>query len=505
MKLRTSNSLTRSPFNSLASKSGQVALVLVFVVVGLVFLFAMVADSFLGAKGKMRLENAGDAAALAAARWQGITLNTIGSLNMVHIAALCEGQTNVVDGIVALQERMAIVGPMMAMAAANAVARRNIEALHPMPADSRAYEEMAKMRSVVEGIAATVPEASTKHWETKGADYAQMLRTAVSDGAWAGCENATILPIAASAEFESQTQDGSMERAMLDRQLYTALAGDDSCGRFFCMHVFGGNHATAQSKLASWSGWGAPEITWHNDFDNAQFYGVGVQRVRMTLLDLLGDDAANIIVDEARRLNIAGITAATLEDSGAITNAVQEWYCYDEEMWREWWELDRNGAARFPLARDVKKEYNVKGATAACRVVGELTPITAVSTTNVFAWTCAAKPFGSMDGHSVLEVGDGEGKLVLPWFTMVRLIPLGGAGEATLGTADQDWVKHCREHVPNLAFVSGCKYCALLMAFTRERAAAAAEWLRNHHHTDEDGCCPPGVGPGPTGGTPHGR
>ena len=39
---------------------------------------------------KVRIDNAGDAAALSAARWQGISLNMIGELNLIQAAHVCE-------------------------------------------------------------------------------------------------------------------------------------------------------------------------------------------------------------------------------------------------------------------------------------------------------------------------------------------------------------------------------------------------------------------------------
>ena len=56
------------------SRSGQIVLILAFIFVGLVLLFMMVTDIFLSVRNKNRIQNAGDAAALMAARWQGVTL-----------------------------------------------------------------------------------------------------------------------------------------------------------------------------------------------------------------------------------------------------------------------------------------------------------------------------------------------------------------------------------------------------------------------------------------------
>ena len=44
-------------------------------------------------------QNAGDAAALAAARWQGLSLNLIGDLNILQAASLMQGDTNAAAAI----------------------------------------------------------------------------------------------------------------------------------------------------------------------------------------------------------------------------------------------------------------------------------------------------------------------------------------------------------------------------------------------------------------------
>ena len=72
------------------SKSGQVALFLVFLLAGLVLLFSLNVELFKSARTKLRLQNIADASAMTVARWQGMTLNMIGDLNFAHIKALGE-------------------------------------------------------------------------------------------------------------------------------------------------------------------------------------------------------------------------------------------------------------------------------------------------------------------------------------------------------------------------------------------------------------------------------
>lgn len=480
-----------------SSRSGQIVLVLLFVVLGLLFLFLLGTDIFAGARGKTRLQNAGDAAALAAARWQGITLNLIGELNLLHLAAGCETNREAIAGICALQERLALAGPALALLAANETARENLWKI--TPADSFAYVEMNAMRRIVEYAANAATERTSPTWPDKGGDYAAMLRTAVADGCWAGTDNAQILP--------AVTVSGS--HPLYSKTFYDAA--DSKNWPRICIHVFGGDHGKAVSTLLNWPGWGnIPEASCSNNVINSEFFGVGVQPGFFT------EDAAqngiDTLVDAAVScgLDAALVTRANIEDFNVLREPFP-WYFYEcnswGDMWRTWHELDLGGAARFPLRSPVKPEYNVKGAAAACRVVGELVPVSETSLTNLFAWTACAKPFGDWRGKRVIDLfstwdGAFNAALVLPSFTFVRLIPLGGVGENSLGTADEAWLRHVREHVPNNLRVAGCRYCSILVkwddpAYTRE----GGEYLQAHAH--DEVCAPPTQGTGPGGGTRH--
>jgi hypothetical protein len=70
-------------------------------------------------------QNAGDSAALAGARWQAITLNLIGDLNVMQAVALTRGETNEAAEINELQARLCYVGPMIGLAVAQQAAKNN--------------------------------------------------------------------------------------------------------------------------------------------------------------------------------------------------------------------------------------------------------------------------------------------------------------------------------------------------------------------------------------------
>jgi hypothetical protein len=284
------------------SRSGQIVLVLAFVMLGIVILFLMVSDIFLATRNKSRIQDAGDAAALMAARWQGVTLNLIGELNMLHLAAACETNKNAIEGIVALQERLAIVGPMVGFWAANETAKRN-----GAPVD----ENMTK---IVREAANAADVHTSSTWPEKGAEYAAMLRMIASDGVAAGADNARLLP--------AVTVEGG--HPLYDRVFYRAASSKNWPA--ICRHVFHCNHAKATSTLLSWPGWGdIPDAVVSNDMVNSEFFGVHVQR---STCDFTAGGTVNELIVAAADLGLGNIvTREALESCGVLED--DPFYLYD--------------------------------------------------------------------------------------------------------------------------------------------------------------------------------
>ena len=103
-------------------RSGQVAVFLLIALTALVFVLLFIVDLHSIVQRKNQAQNAGDAAALAAARWQGATLNLMGELNLLHVLALANGQPAAVDAITNMQARLCFTGPMTALFAAQIAA-----------------------------------------------------------------------------------------------------------------------------------------------------------------------------------------------------------------------------------------------------------------------------------------------------------------------------------------------------------------------------------------------
>ena len=494
-------------------RSGQVILVLVFLLVGLVFLFLAEVDIFVAARGKTRLQNAGDAAALAAAAWQGTTLNLVGELNLLRLAAACETNLEAVAGIYALQERLAVAGPCIALLAANETARENLEPHLPNDtAHLPAYGEMAAMGDIVLSFAQAAtgrgdgdPNGS---WPTRNADYADMLRAALSGGSWVGVDNAQILPAVV----------GAGGHPLYFKPFYDHLvdAPEHVAWSWICLNVFGGRHGEAVSTLLNWPGWGAvPEATAVFDWDNPEFFGVHFQRLNAPS-GAISDAAAGRILEFAAEIGLdtSVVNAENVRRFDALHFGGLPWFFLDAGAWQEWHELDLGGTARFPLRSRVRDEYNVKGAAAACHVVNVLVPVSDAARTNIFAWTACARPFGSWRGEKAtaftlpgLKNASGEGSpglsLAMPVFHMARLIPLGGVGESQLGAADPSWLEHVKRHVPDGLRAGGCAYCRKLKKW-EDPSYTRAGGLHLMDHDHDEGCAPPvHGGGGPGGGTRH--
>ena len=470
-------------------KSGQIVLVLAFMLLGLLFLALVSVDAFLASHRKNRLQNAGDAAALAAARWQGITLNALGALNLAKIDLLCKvgdpeldpvswhAATNVCERITALQERLAFAGPLMGFyAAQRATVKNGVDT----PDD-----DMSAL--VAESVFRAPMLPGTELWPEKAQDYAEMVRGATRDGVFAGADNAQF--------FNFAIQSG---HPLYNKAFYEAVAGEDWCW----FYLRGG----MAELLANFSGWDEIPFAGAGSPQNPEFFGTGVHVVRGSLAAFNRDWTVHqtraAVLELAVRNSCPNVNDFTLQQSGVITNTGLSWVAYGSG-WRAWNRMHRSDAARLPLISDVKDKYNVQGAFAATRVRQVLDPFTPGVSRRVNEWTAAAKPFGAIEDRTV--TWNGEFPLVSPAFTDVRLVMLGAFDEGSLGMADRAWVTHTRDHIqpPNtVAHAVGCPYCNILRKWeNRDFRTAGTKWIKENA---EDQCRrPTGGGGSPGGGTRH--
>lgn len=108
--------------NKLDEKRRSSGQAIVFVLMALVVLavaFLWNVDVHMLMTTKTKAQNAGDAAVIAAARWQGNTLNLLGELNVMHAIALNSGDSGSIDAITNMQSRLCFTGPLTELGTRN--------------------------------------------------------------------------------------------------------------------------------------------------------------------------------------------------------------------------------------------------------------------------------------------------------------------------------------------------------------------------------------------------
>ena len=475
-------------------REGQTFILVVLMTAILVILLVTAFDIFLSTRQKARLITAGDAGALAAAHWQGVTLNLIGELNLAHLAAACDyrldpaDRTNVIDGVNALAERLAFAGPLMGLYAANRAVEENYRENAQGP-DQTIPTDSGFTRILQEESAfARLHLGDTALWTGKGNDYARMLESVLAAGVYAGCDNARLF-----------SSGGTGDHIYYCRAFYDA-ASSGGARTWFCRYC-GYDHAKAISMLRGMHKPTDEDLAFDGRASmwTAGFFGVGVRPSNQPLVDVTANPESAL---ERLWNDYAGgppVDAATIRTSQAAYDTRFPWFFLDPQgLWRRWRELAANDDGQLALLSEPKPQYDVYGAMAAVRVARDVGTLSGAITNN-FVWMAAAKPLGSLaNGERVTDLfgiwnGDSwaDAPLVAPAFAFTRLVSLGGVGANNLYQSDAAWLAHL-EHLRNNRRNPGCSRCRLLDTWEDGGAAAAAEWLQEHAH--DEVCAPPGNG-----------
>jgi len=464
-------------------RNGQVAVFLLMALVVLAFLVLWTVDVRRIVFLKGRSQDAGDAAALAAARWQGSTLNLIGEANLLRALALSVGDTAAEDALTNMQARLCFTGPMAAFAAAQQAAKQNGIYEHP---DYTAFvrdhaDTVRNDYTRIIGGQMLFDEPYTGAWN----DYADMLEALANDGIAAGADNAQLFT------------DSDGGHILLLRGFYDAVAG-----RIWCW--FFHNCPDLLANYQDHTSWPPlPEPEWR-PFSNAEFFSMHLLPVPFTLAQVTDVPALQRLAAEA------GLDSALITTQA--TETVRSWYVYYPARWQAWTIMDPDGPDAFPITGPLLPHYDYAGADAVVRVetaASRMTPgIDGANRHDTILWTAAAKPFGFLDGDGE-RIRPDAWSLVLPAFRDVRLIPIDAASAGSAGSFDLAWRRHIAEHLPLYvatgATTPGCWYCAQLRVWEEaEFRAAGVEWLDLH----SDLCTvppPSGGGGGRGGGTRRGH
>ncbi len=428
---------------------GQVALYLVMILVVIVMLAVMNVETFISVRSKNRVQNAGDAAALAAARTQAQLLVQIGRLNIEHLVAALTNNTERCAEIPLEQRRLALVGPVNALVTANEAAKKNgMEVQESFSTVLQTHlKELALLH--VDAEYESYPGATT--------EYMLAIEYALKGGLAVGPDN---------MQFYQMYGPHLLTTCCF----YSAIAGKNWCWFHF-------NAENILQDYNSYRDW-EPLTEETNSWVNSEIFSLNLATRKCAALDLFSSDE----LEELLEFYLADqMPTNEIEKAELLKDPEQEWFLYDSSVWREWHEL-----RDLPMIGDVKPEYDIRGCAAITRCYY-----------NGFAWSAAAKPFGTP-----IE------EFVLPVFSHVRLVPLDAVGGANLSTADLAWYQHFRFHLGPYVMkgpstlATGCWYCDQLRTWEedwfREQGIL---WLK--FHAGE--CNRSTGGSGSSGGTPHGH
>ncbi len=474
-------------------RRGQVAIYLLMVLVAIFLIALLNVDTFDFVRGKNRAQNAGDAAALAAARKQGRLLNELGKLNIAHIVAAVENDVEECERIVMDQRRLVLLGPVDGLRLANRAAKKNGMEVRDEFAEIL-REHIAEIRLVYMGGTNSEGEPYPEPYPGAWGEYAAEIEEVISEGLACGPDN---------VEFYG-AQGGHY---LLMKDFYHAIAAENWC--WF--------HWNAEGLLNSYNDytdWAPLPARDEHSMENSEIFNLHVRAWQGALTDLFTIEELQKLCESYGEGEIAD---EDLAKSFVITNRDQTWFLYDGAHggyganWGTWFNgLSLAGDDEgydFPVVGEIKPEYNVRGCAAICRCVNDVESV-AVEGVSSVTWAAAAKPFGTVenfDGET--DVVTALKSFVVPCFTHVRLVPLDSVGGEDLSTADYGWVTHIRRHLgPYLddgpEHAHGCFYCLQLQTWEhRSFREKGKRWLKYYSDT----CIRGSGGGGSHGGTSHGH
>ena len=471
-------------------RRGQVAIYLLTVLVALFLLALLNVDVFDMVRGKNRVQNGGDAAALAAAREQGLLLNELGRLNIDHIVAAAQDDARECVEIEIVQRRLVLLGPVEALRTANHAAKKN-----GMPVRDEFSRLLSRhvddIRTVYSGGTNDRGEPYPEPYPGAWGEYAAAIEDVLEEGLACGPDN---------VEFYG-AQGGHY---LLMKDFYHAIASENWC--WFHFH--------ADSLLNSYStylDWAPLPARDEDSMENSEIFNLHVRAWKGALTDLF---ATNEIQYICKAYGGVELPPELIERSALLKNREQVWFLFDcaRGRWSRWFDglslADDDDWYEFPIVGEVKPEYNVRGCAAVCRCVQGVESVALGSTSSV-TWTAGAKPFGSVvNFDDELDVATALKAFVVPCFSNVRLVPLDSVGAENLSTADYGWITHIRDHLPGyLAHgpvdAHGCFYCLQLQTWELKSFREYGIWWLKHF----SGTCVRGTGGGGGGhgGASHGH
>jgi len=468
-------------------RSGQAVVYILLALTTLIFFLLYIVDLHQIVRRKNQTQNAGDAAAIAAARWQGSSINLIGELNLMHVLALSQQNEEAVNAITNMQKRLCFTGPLAGLFAGQIAAKNN-----------HIYNDDA-MTDLIQEHAETVRNEYTMNfngamfypppWPGGWYEYADMLKQISADGIAAGPDNATFF------------SDPQSSHPLLNKAFYEAVESKNWC--WFYLYA-----EDLLESYSSHSDWPPLPETEERRYNDCEFFSLGLHPIEMRMQMLFDADQLQEFFRDA---DFGAIPYAQLNNTN-VMESLENWYFYDMSKWDEWLLIQPDEEGFFPITGPVREQYNYAGADVVMRVnagVDRITPgIGGGSRSDSVVWTAAAKPFGYLEVNGEEVVPTYAAGFVLPAFRNIRLIPVDSASGADNSSADVEWVRHIRDHLNGYMELgpqanNNCRYCSILATWEQEAfRQEGILWLELYC---EDCHVPSGGGGGRGGGTRRGH
>ncbi len=439
---------------ALRPRSGQAMIFIIMVLVILAFVALWNFDLHKVIFVKTVSQNAGDSSALAAARWQAISLNLIGDLNVMQAVALTRGDTDGAAAINNLQARLCYVGPMIGLEAAQQAGKNN-GIFNNDAFTSRLMDHANEVRNDYTAVGGDGRMMFTEPFPGCWNEYAAMIEAVARNGVAVAPDN---------ARYYSDYSGGHL---LLTPDFYDAVAGADWC--WFYHHAY--NVLKTYVDYHSWPP--LPDISPTPDPMNCEYFGLGLMKQ-----DLVGDARA------ISAMNAVRVERDLSPDpiSDGVESMTSVWYCYEQGAWGTWDAIDPGGGDGFPVTGPVKSQYDYAGADAVTRVQAESPRLTPGAGTSRITWTAAAKPFGYLEVAGA-QIKPNEYSLVLPAFHDVRLFPVDVSSASAGGAFNLGWRDHIEGHLKDYVAtgktVPGCIYCMSLVVWENPVfRQTGIDWLR---------------------------
>lgn len=449
----------------LKARTGQAIVLLLTLLIAMAMLSFWILDIRTFIMQRLMTQDAGDAAALAAARWQAAGLNLCGELNLIQAYMLADDKENIyaAQNLHELRARIQLTTPILAAHAAQLVAEKN-------------------------GLP-EIPE---------GTEYVRNFRdTTLLEGFYEGAEDdlRDMLIILASEPIRAVPMTGVFEEAefhnyLIDESFYDAILSQNWC--FFYKNPF-------LSRFSHRRDFGPlPKMRM------APFFDLHLSSMQSSLEDLV---IINTLSNQLVSIGHPELPSPRndLEDSQAkkeryaesiyvenVGSLPIEWTTYDMKYWGPWTSMH---PGELPIQGRLIEAYDYDGANIALSVQLENT-----------SWTAAAKPFGKV-GEDNPTLYD----LTLGGFDSVRLVPVDATDIGTSGF-NFTWLNHIRHHVVRYMdngkkeLESGCSYCSALKKWEDPAfRQSILSWLAEYGDDFCRPCCNGGSPGGDDGGTRYGH